>query len=244
MCHPERSAAESKDLLLLLRIRMPSPNPANAPEPLPAALLLAATGGLLDGFVYLNHGHVFANAMTGNVVLLGIDLLTKDYAQCLRHLAPLAAFFLGVTTSKLVQSRLSGRASTYGLALELAVLMIASLLPLDFPEMAFVSSFQITSFRRVGTLTYSSTFVTGNLRDMAVGFYEMAASSTPEDRLAGRLKARHLGLICFAFLLGVMTGAWAAPRFFNHTLWIAGLLLALVVCVLYLAGNRASTTAN
>jgi uncharacterized membrane protein YoaK (UPF0700 family) len=229
---------------------MPSPDPSNAPEPLAAALLLAATGGLLDGFVYLNHGHVFANAMTGNIVLLGIALLSKDYAQCLRHLAPLAAFFLGVAASKLVQSRLEDQASTYGLALEFVVLLIASLLPLHFPEMAFtgliafVSSFQITSFRRVGTLTYSSTFVTGNLRDMAVGFYEMAASSTPEDRLAGRLKARHLGLICFAFLLGVMTGAWAAPRFFNHTLWIAGLLLALVVCVLYLAGNKPSTTAK
>jgi len=223
------------------------PNPA---ESLPAAVLLAATGGLLDGFVYLNHGHVFANAMTGNVVLLGIALLTKDYAQCLRHLAPLAAFFVGVSTSKFVQHRLAARASAYGLALELAVLLLASLLPGSFPEMAFtgliafVSSFQITSFRRVGSLTYSSTFVTGNLRDMSVGLYEVASALTPEDRSGAMLKARHLGLICLCFLLGVMTGAWSAPRFFNHTLWIAEVLLLGVVFVSYLPAKRESSAAK
>jgi len=31
-------------------------------------MLLAITGGLLDAVVYLNHGHVFANAMSGNVI--------------------------------------------------------------------------------------------------------------------------------------------------------------------------------
>jgi hypothetical protein len=40
-------------------------------HPLTGALLLGTTGGLLD-VVYLNHGHVFANAMTGNVIFLGI----------------------------------------------------------------------------------------------------------------------------------------------------------------------------
>ena len=226
---------------------MPSDKPSNAPEPLAAALLLAATGGLLDGFVYLNHGHVFANAMTGNVVLLGIDLLTKDYAQCLRHLAPLAAFFLGVTTSKFVQSYLVRRAGAYGLALEFVVLFIASMLPLGFPEMAFtgliafVSSFQITSFRRVGTLTYSSTFVTGNLRDFATGLYEVAASRKPQDRVAGKLKARHLGLICLFFFFGVTTGAWSAPRHQNHTLWIGDVLLLFVAAVLYRQSRREAT---
>ena len=34
------------------------------------ATLLAAAGGFLDGFTWVGHGHVFANAMTGNVVLL------------------------------------------------------------------------------------------------------------------------------------------------------------------------------
>jgi uncharacterized membrane protein YoaK (UPF0700 family) len=229
------------------------PDPA---ESLPAAILLATTGGLLDGFVYLNHGHVFANAMTGNVVLLGIDVLSKNYLQSLRHLAPLTAFFLGVATSRFVHSRLSARGinsariSACGLALEFVVLLAASMLPLSFPEMAFtgliayVSSFQITSFRRVGSLTYSSTFVTGNLRDMSVGLFELAAAATPEERSAGAQKARHLGLICLGFFVGVMTGAWCAPHLFNHTLWIADVLLVFVAVLLYRASRTRSAATN
>jgi uncharacterized membrane protein YoaK (UPF0700 family) len=109
---------------------------------------------------------------------------------------------------------------------------------------AFVSSFQITSFRRVGALNYSSTFVTGNLRDMSVGLYEMAAAPDGGTRAEGKLKARNLGLICLGFLLGVMAGAWSAPRYGNHTLWIADGLLLLVVAVLYQASSVHSCVRN
>jgi uncharacterized membrane protein YoaK (UPF0700 family) len=34
--------------------------------------LLASAGGFPDGFTYVGHGHVFANSMTGNVILPGI----------------------------------------------------------------------------------------------------------------------------------------------------------------------------
>ena len=54
-------------------------------------MLLATTGGLLDAIVYLNHGHVFANAMTGNVIFLGIAILGRDWVDIVPHLVPLAA---------------------------------------------------------------------------------------------------------------------------------------------------------
>jgi uncharacterized membrane protein YoaK (UPF0700 family) len=212
-------------------------------EPLSAALLLAATGGLLDAFVYLNHGHVFANAMTGNVVLLGIALVGHHGFQAIRHLAPLGAFFLGVATSRFVRDRLGRRASPYGLSLEITVLFLASLLPGGFPEMAFtgliafVASYQITSFRRVGGLSYSSTFVTGNLRDMAVGLYDAIGPLGPKPDLELRRislrNARALGLICFCFLAGASAGAFCAPRLANHTLLIAEPLLLAVLVGLY-----------
>jgi len=40
---------------------------------LASGAILAAAGGFLDGLTYVGHGHVFANAMTGNVILLGIE---------------------------------------------------------------------------------------------------------------------------------------------------------------------------
>ena len=36
--------------------------------------LLAVTGGFLDAYTYLTRGRVFANAQTGNLVLLAMNL--------------------------------------------------------------------------------------------------------------------------------------------------------------------------
>ena len=41
-------------------------------ESFAAAALLALSGGLLDAYTYLCRGGVFANAQTGNMVLLAI----------------------------------------------------------------------------------------------------------------------------------------------------------------------------
>ena len=41
---------------------------------LTVAALLTLSGGYLDAYTYVGHGHVFANTMTGNVALLGINL--------------------------------------------------------------------------------------------------------------------------------------------------------------------------
>src|SRR6185437_11215017 len=48
--------------------------PAGAPpeSSVAVACLLSLSGGFLDAFTYIGHGGVFANAMTGNVVLMGV----------------------------------------------------------------------------------------------------------------------------------------------------------------------------
>jgi uncharacterized membrane protein YoaK (UPF0700 family) len=208
------------------------------PAALPDAMLLAATGGLLDAVVYLNHGHVFANAMSGNVIFLGVAILGRDWADIIPHLVPLAGFFAGVLTSKHLRARLGIRSAPLGLALEIAAIFVLGWLPIDFPNMAFttiiayVAAFQIASFRRVDRFAYNSTLITGNLRDVAEGLYDaLTPHSTPETREKGLSQARALGLICLCFLGGAILGAWSAPRFGNYSLWLAEPFL-LTVAVL------------
>jgi uncharacterized membrane protein YoaK (UPF0700 family) len=68
---------------------MPPPHDTSVqPDALPDAMLLATTGGLLDAVVYLNHGHVFANAMTGNVIFLGIAVLGRDWSKIVPTSSP------------------------------------------------------------------------------------------------------------------------------------------------------------
>jgi uncharacterized membrane protein YoaK (UPF0700 family) len=220
--------------------------PANVPELLPTALLLAATGGLLDAVTYMNHGHVFANAMTGNTIFLGISMLTRDWIGVLQHTVPLVAFFAGIVTSKFMRARLGLAARPVGIALEIGTLAVMGALPAGFPEMlfvamvAFASSLQMASFRHVGAFSYNSTFLTGNLRDAAEGLYDALAPGAT-DRAARRTalsKACELGLICLCFLVGAMVGAMAAPRLRNHSYWLPEPLLLMVLAGLLWADAR------
>jgi hypothetical protein len=80
--------------------------------------------------------------------------------------------------------------------------------------LAYVAALQVAGFRRVDRFAYNSTFMTGNLRDVAEGFYDaLTPGSTPETREKGLSQARDLGLICLCFLARAILGAWAAPRF-------------------------------
>lgn len=223
---------------------MPPLDPAPQPAALPDAMLLAATGGLLDAVVYLNHGHVFANAMSGNVIFLGIAVLGRDWGDIVPHLVPLAGFFAGVLSSKHLRVRLGLRSVLLGLALEIVAIFILGWLPGSFPEMAFtgiiayVAAFQVASFRRVDRFAYNSTFITGNLRDVAEGLYDaLTHGSTAETREKGSSQARALGLISLCFLAGAILGAWAASRFGNYSLWLAEPFL---LAVAMLSFRRAS----
>src|SRR5580693_2103123 len=66
-----------------------------------ASALATTAGGAMDAWVYLAHGHVFANAQTGNVVLMGIALAGGDVAGAATHLPSLLAFAVGALASRL-----------------------------------------------------------------------------------------------------------------------------------------------
>lgn len=66
---------------------------------------LALVGGYLDAFTYLTKGQVFANAQTGNIVLLGIAAAEGDFLSVVRTFAPIAAFVAGVLLTELFKRR-------------------------------------------------------------------------------------------------------------------------------------------
>lgn len=209
---------------------------------LPSAIILCFAGGVLDAFLYLDHGHVFAGAMTGNTVLFGIALLSHNTLNIVHHALPILAFLCGAWLAEILQGRLKHHATTVALAAEALGLLIASLLPHSFPDqayvflIAFVAAFQVASFRQADQFTYASTFITGDMRTFIVGLYE---SSQPGKRAQSLRKARDLGLAILAFLLGAVVSAWLSPRLGNHTLWIA---LAALLGVFAIALRRSVST--
>ena len=67
------------------------------------AVFLSLSGGLQDAYTYLFRGKVFANAQTGNIVLLSANLMDGNWERVLHYLVPLCAFALGVLTAEKMQ---------------------------------------------------------------------------------------------------------------------------------------------
>jgi hypothetical protein len=124
-----------------------------------ASAIFACVGGILDAFTYFGHGRVFANSMTGNVVLLGVNVMQKDWHQALRHLFPICSFFVGISAARsFYMHPLSGKIQDPDLAvltLEMALFGAIGCLPdasSDFlitNTIAFAASLQSEAFRSV-----------------------------------------------------------------------------------------------
>jgi len=199
------------------------------------ACLLSLSGGFLDAFTYVAHGKVFANAMTGNIILMGVSATAGDWRQALNHVPPLIAFLIGVWTAQALRlPRENPRwPALLSLVLEIAVLAVIAFLPRSFPDVwivlsiAFAAAVQNSSFTKVGAWSYNSVVTTGNLRR----FGETLFGGTVPRRHDGMLEqARVFGAICLAFLFGALTGGLSTRMLHNAALAIPVLVLAFVLC--------------
>jgi uncharacterized membrane protein YoaK (UPF0700 family) len=210
---------------------------AGREQTLVVAVLLSSAGGALDAFAWIAHGHVFANAQTGNIVLLGVSAATGDWVQAARHLPPIGAFFLGVLAAHLL-GRLDRRAALISLCIEIALLGLVMVLPRGVPDLpiivgvAFVAALQNASFDRVRGWTFNSVMTTGNLRRTAGALF---AGVLPQpgasmlDRAASLREARSFAFICAGFCVGSALGGLATLRFDDAGLLFPIALLAAVL---------------
>ncbi|MGJ5815488.1 YoaK family protein [Paludibaculum fermentans] len=212
---------------------------------LSVALLLAASGGFLDAFTYFGHGHVFANAMTGNVVLLGINAAAGETRQALSHLWPILAFLLGVAVARGLRlprfSRFVRDPSLPALSLEILFLCAAGWLPRSFPSqplvlaISFLAALQSSTFPRVEKWAYNSTMTTGNLRQFGEAAFS-AVFSRPDAESAR--KAILLAAVCLAFTVGAVVGAGVTSALHNRALVVCALLLSCAWLPLVLSDRR------
>jgi uncharacterized membrane protein YoaK (UPF0700 family) len=199
--------------------------------------MLSAAGGFLDGFSYVGHGQVFANAMTGNVVLFGASCFMGTWQKALLYLPPILAFLAAIWASRAMhvfwKRRAMAPAHTGILLFEIAALGVLSCLPATTVDVlfttstAFVATLQIQTFREVNGRAYSSTFTTGNLRTLGeAAFMWLFEGRAPETKRV----MRDFAVIVSSFLLGAVGGGAATKAFGNHALWWdMGLLVVVVI---------------
>jgi uncharacterized membrane protein YoaK (UPF0700 family) len=206
---------------------------------------LACAGAYLDGFTYVGHGHVFANAMTGNVVLLGVDAISGLWRPSLSHLLPILMFLLGIASARMaalpgIRRRLR-HPELAVLFIEIVVLTTLGWLPRSTSDflitmsIAYAASLQMATFRDINGRSYSSTFTTGNLRTMIENGFDWTFLG---HQAKHKSAAKDFAVICSMFLLGAALGAFTTPHFHNHALWIDVALLCSVLAWLLDGARR------
>lgn len=199
--------------------------------------LLSFSGGLQDAYTYNVRGRVFANAQTGNVVLMSQNFMSGDFARGLYYVCPLVAFSLGVFAAERIESRYKrgGRLHWRQLVLlvEVAVLALVGFLPQGWDMQAnalvsFACAMQVQAFRKVHGYGYASTMCIGNLRS---GTESLSQYLRTKDAETGRKALHYFGII-FIFALGAGLGGILSGRFGIQTIWISPVLLLTVAALM------------
>ena len=199
-------------------------------DSLALGLVLAAAGGFMDAYTFIARGGVFANAQTGNLVLLGVRAFEGD-VRALHYLTPVLAFVLGVLACQALragQRRLRPVGWRQAVLIGEAVLLAASAFaPQSCNDavnagVSFACAMQVSAFRSLRGQPYATTMCTGNLRSGTEALWKGVAARDGDSLRAG---GRYFAVIG-CFVAGAGVGALLTEAFREVTaLFPAGLLL-------------------
>ena len=126
-------------------------------ESIELGILLALSGGFMDAYSYIGRGGVFANAQTGNMLLLGVHLSEGDIPAAIRYLCPVLAFTFGIALSDIVRNLGKGGHLHWrqiSVVTEAIILVIVSFFPQSHNLLAnsltsLACGIQVETFRKI-----------------------------------------------------------------------------------------------
>lgn len=200
-------------------------------------LLLAFAGGFLDAYTYICRGGVFANAQTGNIVLLGIHLSKGEWLAGLYYLIPIISFVVGIIMAEWIKSKFGNSRLHWRqiiIAVELVILIGVGFMPEAYSAVAnilvsFVCSLQVESFRKLKGLTYATTMCTGNLRSASELLYRY---SVTKDKKLLRNSLKYYEVI-LVFIVGAAAGAFITQILWEKAVWTACAVIFAVFCLMF-----------
>jgi uncharacterized membrane protein YoaK (UPF0700 family) len=211
-------------------------------EGLPVGMLLAGVGGFLDAYTFVGYNGVFATAQTGNIVLFGVDAQAGHWQEALLHIPPVVAFMLGVALAQTLAQpavrRIVRRPTRWVLIAEVVVLAAVAAVPLPSRvvpgAIAFVAAVQVSTFRSLHGVEYSSTFTTSNLRAVTANIFAWRTGHDP----ASRHRAALLASVIAAFAVGAGVGGLCTRLIHHQAAWIAAAALMTVLVALVIETRR------
>ena len=199
--------------------------------------MLSFSGGLQDAYTYNVRGQVFANAQTGNVVLMSQNFMSGNFLQGLYYIFPLLAFALGVFAAERIESRFKSFQKFHWrqmiLIIEMLSLAATGFLPAEWNLAAnvlvsFSCAMQVQTFRKVHGFGYASTMCIGNLRS---GTESLSRYLRTREKDSLR-KALHFFGIIFIFAIGAGLGGILSGLMGIRTIWLSVVILLAVTLIM------------
>lgn len=203
------------------------------------SLLLSLAGGFFDAYSYLCRDKVFANAQTGNMVLLAANAVERHWIKVLLYLCPILAFTVGILIAEILKAKfkLHPKLHWHQLILEFEILIVAAIA--FIPQgghynnvanifISFVCAMQYQGFKRVEGKPYASTMCTGNLRSATVNFFQYCTTKKKENLTISK---RYI-TVNFSFIIGAAFGALLVPRLGEKAILLAAAELIIVLLML------------
>ncbi len=184
-------------------------------------VLLCLVGGSADAIAYLRFD-TFVGAMTGNTILLGIDIVEGRAGRAIYHVCIVAAFLAAVIVARTLLSRLP-----VIVPLTVTAVMLGASQLISSAWGAALSAaalgLQNAAVRKIGGVPLNTVFVTGDL--VSLGSAVSRASAPKRNRRVILLSATWIAYTC-----GAVLGA-AALRLLSYPMIVPAALTLLAAIV-------------
>lgn len=194
------------------------------------AVILTLSGGLMDAYSYICRGHVFANAQTGNILLLGVNLSTGNLSAALHYLFPVLAFASGIAAAEIVKYSFRSNQAFHWrqitLLTEAVILIAVAFIPQSANLLAnclisFTCGAQVESFRKVNGSGIATTMCIGNLRAATQSICEFCFY---KNKTAGENGLLYFSIIG-TFVIGAVIGNFCVEALDELAILASSLLL-------------------
>ncbi|WP_300356307.1 YoaK family protein [Fusobacterium sp.] len=194
------------------------------------AFFLSLAGGFQDAYSYVCRDHVFANAQTGNIVLMSGHLISGRFLEALHYLFPIIAFISGIYITEWIRYIYKENNILHWrqiiLFVEIIAMVFVGCLPSSMNVLAnvilsFSCAMQVSSFKKFRGIPFATTMCIGNMRS-ATEFLAKYHITKEKDFI---YKSVHYYGAIFIFALGSSLGVIFSKILGLISIWIAAIFL-------------------
>lgn len=192
------------------------------------AFVLTLSGGFMDAYSYMCRGEVFANAQTGNILLMAVNLAKGNFSIAFRYFIPVLSFICGIVLAQaihhiFVDKKLHRRQIV--ILFETAILFCSAFFPqsLNVVSDCMISlacGAQVEAFRKLNvgganpqSYVCATTMCIGNMRTAASSLCEYVAHKDKRDLKKGLVFFAIIAVFAVGAIIGdvcvSLVGQWA-----------------------------------